>query len=123
MSKRNETTASRQLAEMAAVDIVGRRNSVANPLQPIRWIRERKVISASEDGTSVVVWFLFRVSSMLRPSEEFYPLTAVTVVLTREGKDQEWKLVSADLESEYQPGKPNSESWKFLPDGTPQKVG
>lgn len=123
MSKRNETTASRQLAEMAAVDIVGRRYSVDNPLHPIRWIRERKVVKASEDGTSVTVWFLFRVNYKPRPDTEFYSLTAVTVLLTREGKDQEWKLVSADLESEYQPGKPNSESWKFSPDGTPQKVG
>ena len=123
MTNRNETTESRQLAEMAAVDIVGKRNSVANPLYPIRWIRERKVVQTSEEGTSVAIWFLFRINDMPRPEEEFYPLTAVTVFLTREGKDKRWNLASADLESEYQPGKPNREKWTFLPDGTSQKIG
>ena len=123
MSGRNETTASKQLAEMAAVDIVGKRNLVDNPLYPIKWIRERKVVRASEDGTSVVIWFLFRVNDKFLTGEEFYPLTTVTVLLKREGKDKKWNLVSADLESEYQPGKPNREKWEFLPDGTSQKVG
>lgn len=123
MSSRNETTESRQLAEMAAVDIVGKRNSVDNPLYPIKWIRERKVVQASKDGTNVAIWFLFRVNDKSRPNEEFYPLTAVTVLLMRDGKDKKWNLVSADLESEYQHGKPNREKWEFLPDGTSQKVG
>jgi len=108
---------------MAAVDIVGKRNLVDNPLYPIKWIRERKVVRASEDGTSVVIWFLFRVNDKFLTGEEFYPLTTVTVLLKREGKDKKWNLVSADLESEYQPGKPNREKWEFLPDGTSQKVG
>jgi|CXWL01.1.fsa_nt_gi hypothetical protein len=123
MSSRNETTESRQLAEMAAVDIVGKRNLVENPLYPIKWIRERKVVQTSEDGTSVVIWFLFRVHDKSRPEGEFNPLTAVTVLLKREGKGKKWNLVSAGLESEYQPGKPSKEKWGFLPDGTSQKVG
>ena len=123
MSGRNETTESKHVPEMAAVDIVGKRNLVDNPLYPIKWIRERKVVRASEDGTSVVIWFLFRVNDKFLTGEEFYPLTTVTVLLKREGKDKKWNLVSADLESEYQPGKPNREKWEFLPDGTSQKVG
>ena len=122
MSSRNQTTVSRQLAEMAAVDIVGKRNSVDNPLHPIKWIRECKVVQVSVDGTSVVIWFLFRVCDRSGSDEEFRPLTAVTVSLMREGKDREWNVVSADLESEFQPGKPNHEKWEFLPDGTSQKV-
>ena len=107
---------------MAAVEIVGMRNSVVNPLHPIKWIRECKVVKAPEDDTSVAIRFLFRVEDKLRPNENFYPLTAVTVSLKREGKDKKWDLVSAELESEFQPGKPNKEKWEFLPDGTPQKV-
>jgi len=122
MSGRNETTESRQLAEMAAVDIVGKRNSVPNPLYPIKWIRERKVVQSSEDGTSVSIWFLFRINDGHLPDQEFHTLTAVTVILNRISKDKRWNLVSADLESEYQQGKPNREKWEFLPDGTSQKV-
>jgi len=123
MSKRDETTESRQLAEMAAVDIVGKRNLVTNPLHPIKWIRDRKVTQASEDGTSVAVWLLFRVDDKFESGEEFHPLTAVAVLLMRESKGKKWNLISADLESEYQPGKPNKEKWAFLPDESSQKVG
>jgi len=122
MSDRNETTESRQLAEMAAVDIVGKRNLVENPLIPIKWIRSRKVSWFSEGKTRVDIWFLFQINDGSRP-DGFYPMTAVTVLLTREDKNKKWNLVSAKLESEYQPPKPNIEMWEFLPDGTSQKVG
>ncbi len=119
-SKRNETTESRQLAEMAAVDIVGRRNLVQNPLIPIRWIRSTKVNWLSEEKTRVSICFLFQINDDSSPTGHF-PLTVVTVQLIR--KNKYWTLVSATLESEYQPPKPNMEMWEFLPDGTPQKVG
>ena len=122
MSNRNETTESRQLAEMGAVDIIGKRNSISNPLHPIKWIRERKVLQVSKDGNSVAIWFIFRIDETLRNGEEFHPLTAVTVYLVREDKSNKWKLVYADLESEWQPDKPKREKWEFLPDGTSQKT-
>lgn len=122
MSDRNETTESRQLAEMAAVDIVGKRNLVANPLTPIKWIRSRKVKWLSDDKSRVLIKFLFQIDDETK-SDGFYLMTAVTVLLTREDKNKKWNLVSAKLESEYQPPKPNIEMWEFLPDGISQKVG
>lgn len=122
MSDRNETTVSRQLAEKAAVYIVGKRNSVTDPLDPIEWIRQRKVNWLSEDKTRVAIWFLFQVSDKSQPNAEFYPLTAVTVLLTREDKNKKWNLVSAKLESEYQPTKPNIEMWEFDENGVPFKI-
>ncbi len=120
-NSRNETTESRQLAEMAAVDIVGKRNLVDNPLIPIKWIRSRKVNWLTEDKTKVAIWFLFQVNDGSR-SDGFYPMTAVTVLLTREDKNKKWNLVSAKLESEYQPPKPNIEMWEFDEKGVPSKI-
>lgn len=114
MTKRDETTARNQLAEFAAVDIIGKRNSVTNTLEPIKWIREHKLVWISDEGTGVAIRFLFWIGN--RPSV----MTTVKVLLMLDGK--RWELVSADLESEFQPGKPSREKWVFPPDGTPERI-
>lgn len=114
---RNDTTRWKQLAEWAAVKIIGISYSVASPDLPIKWVQERKIIRGSKDENGPAIRFLFAVEL---DSKEFPLLTAVEVLLAPNGKG--WKCVSAKLERNYSPGKPNTEKWGFLPDETPQQV-
>lgn len=106
MSKATETTEGKQLAEYFAVKVMSERNSLSDPCEPIKWIRERKQTKKdwpSKEDRGLVMWFLFWVENTQRL------LTNVEVSLIFE--NSEWHLVSIKLESEYQPPKPSLEKW------------
>lgn len=118
-----QATKSMRCAERYAVNIIGIRNSVTDPLNPIDWIDKCKVLSVSENKMTRVIQFLFAIPD--KPNG-FTTLTAVEMTVSREASDWKpvlntWKPVSAELRSEWQPHKENNEKYVF-PNGRPEKV-
>lgn len=108
MSDRNDTSKWKQLAEWAAVVIIGMDHVVSSPEIPIRWIEQRKIIRGAKNSNGPAIRFLFGVDV---GNKDFPLLTAVEVSLKQEGND--WKLFVADLERNWYPGRPNREVGYF----------
>lgn len=109
MSKRNETTRWKQLAELGAVRVFCKSYSILTPDLPIKWIQDRKTIRGAKDQCGPAIRFLFADNTV---SKDFPFLTAIEVTLVPDAKN--WKLVSAKLERNYLPQKPNTENWSFV---------
>jgi hypothetical protein len=110
MSKRDETTERKQLAEFGAVSVVSQRNPEVAPLEIIKWIRERKVLP-EPDGEHFTMRFLFWIDNSRNT------MTAVKVTMMHFGGTT--KLLSAEVESDWQQGRLSKETWSFTYEGVP----
>lgn len=123
MSNRNDTTLWKQIAELGAVRIICKSYSITSPDLPIKWIQQRKVTRGTKDENGPAIRFVFGVEingAGMIANKEFPLLTAIEVSLKPNGK--EWELVSAQLERNYWPGKPNHETWSFTNEQPEQVV-
>lgn len=123
MSDRNDTSKWKQLAELGAVRTICKSYSITSPDLPIKWIQQRKIIRGAKDEKGPDIRFIFGVEidgEGMIANKEFPLLTAIEVSLAPNGKN--WKLVSATLERNYWPGKPNKENWEFDEKDDPHKI-
>ena len=111
MTKHDETSKGKQLAEYYAVRIMGIVDQVDNCLDPIKWILERKVIFS--DSKHLTMRFLFS-------SEK--PWHMLKVVVVELEFTEKWKLHLATLESEYNPYAPKKRKWILSPADDVQEV-